>query len=344
MDLVSIFLLIIVVVAFSIVGYYFINDYLNYKTDAAKDLDTERKDRLGNVRYVVDSVNTVNTDIFHTFNSNVIRQNEKVAASTSMTSNLSVGLDSLFKLNTSGASFIPFSSLPGSVPVTDLQLIKHVTAISGMTMKDLSSNNQFTMCSSGPNPRCIQFPDANGNTLLTNIHSDKNIVLDGPTSMYNPLTMKYGADGPSSKFEIDNNGKLSVTATNMLLKDPSSQNENITDDFPSSFEIQGNLGSGNNLFKAGVAGDASRSMVVTATGDIILGGKHVIASMPSNYVQGGTDGIVIVPNAINNGNPEGTLYIAGNVRVSGSVTGNLGMNNLVSQTTSGAAVDPPVTP
>lgn len=354
MDLVSIFLLIIVVIAFGAIGYYFINDYLNYKDNSAKSLETERKDRLGNVRYVVDSVNTVNTDIFNTFNSNVARQNEQVAAATARTSNLSSGLDSFFKLTGAGGNAITFGSLPGTVPVTDMGLIKHVTAISGMTIKDLSSsNNQFTMCGTGTNPRCIRFPDSDGNTYITNLQSDKGILMDGPTTMTGPLTMKYGAGGPAVTMATSNTGSLNVTA-NSLKINPAGVGPFVQDAMlPEAntdpvLDIQSFDLSKNSLRVS--TGLTSQSMVVTANGDIILGGNHVIGTFPRGM--SGDSDLVIYPglgSSIRSGNQGNlsTLYIAGNVRVAGQFTSNIGMQNLFSQApvpTTPTPVPVPTTP
>jgi hypothetical protein len=110
---------------------------------------------------------------------------------------------SLFSLN-----------LPGSV-APDIHLMKHITMINGMTINDIGSNeyiDNVMFCSRGPNPRCIKFPDQDGNTVLTSLKSGSRIILDGDSDLQGVFNLK------SSGLQYGNiNGITSTTGTDMQI-------------------------------------------------------------------------------------------------------------------------------
>jgi hypothetical protein len=237
MELVAVIVMILVL--FSLIGVlaFLVYDYLKYKDEttlslqsASKSITNEKSERLSNLKYMVDQVNTVNTDIFNTFNSNMALQTSNIDTMRSNQDKMVSGLNTFltFSSNESipiGSGQISLINLPGVV-APDVRLIKHVTAVSGFTIKDLGnsvgSSNTAIFCSKDDPNRCIRFPDADGNTFLTSLKSDGSVVMGSKSEFRNELNFSYVNSGTVTQYgtikpTTTTNPDVIVDARNNLL-------------------------------------------------------------------------------------------------------------------------------
>lgn len=207
-------LLLALLAILSLVGIsiYFYMDFDKHKTSnevdfkkAETDLSKEKSDRLSNLSFVIDQVNAVNKDIkttydlanatqdnkLMTYGSNISVMNTSLTGmGTSMAmfnasltglstkvNGIETGFGSLLSLK-DGSTSVPLSTL-SSVASPNIDLIKNISVLSGMTIKDVQTSKQFKVCGGVPE-RCVSFPDAQGNTYLTGFGKDASVVLDAP--------------------------------------------------------------------------------------------------------------------------------------------------------------------
>lgn len=222
-------LVIMVIVLFALIGVlvFLILDYMKFKTETADNLvkasetvTNEKTERLANMKYIVDQVNNVNTDIYNTFSSNMTMYDKKVTDVSSSNVTMMNSLESVFGFKVEGADK-RILELPGGVK-PDLQLITNVTAISGMNITQLTSNVSTQFCSAIDSDRCIRFPDDNGNTYITSLYPNKQVVIDGDTVFRDKISYA-SADGNTtygeiSSFGTDNADMLLKTNKNMILQ------------------------------------------------------------------------------------------------------------------------------
>lgn len=115
---------------------YLTKDYIHTKekvdnnfTKAAESIKNEQTDRASSVNNVVDQVNSVNSSFYKDYQTNVSRidKNHK---------GLSDGIGAFIQVQESkdGGNALPFIHLP-STPDANVNLMRHVTAVSGLTSK-----------------------------------------------------------------------------------------------------------------------------------------------------------------------------------------------------------------
>ena len=194
------------------ISIYFYLDFDKHKISnqadfkkAETDLSKEKSDRLSNLSFVIDQVNAVNKDIKKTYDQANAAQDAKLktygdnistintsltgmgtsmamynASLTSLTTKVNgidSGFGSLLSLK-NGTKTVPLSGL-SSVTSPNIDLIKNISVLSGMTIKDVKYTKPFKICGGTPE-RCVSFPDAQGNTYLTGFGATSALVLDGP--------------------------------------------------------------------------------------------------------------------------------------------------------------------
>ena len=196
-----ILILIVIVVMLAIIGFviYFATDYFKFKktvdteiTAADKAIVTETSNRLSNLKYVVDQVNTVNADISNTFTSNMNKMNNRVGLvenkNTAILGSMNKSFGFTSNLNGTGVS-IDFLNLPSS-PVPNMNLLSHVTMMSGMNINGLNNaadpNHSMNLCFDANN--CIQLPNATGNTFFT---AQANKLVEMGADVQFDKTAKY---------------------------------------------------------------------------------------------------------------------------------------------------------
>lgn len=218
METAFVFILFIIILIILGVGGFFIYDYSKYKKDLDDKLvateksivanqgaiTTESKARLSNMKYVVDQINDTNLDIYNTFTSNVEDNKALTNALSDKQTKILAGIDSFLRFSTAPASpnvtagKLDLLSLPGA-PTANIDLIKHVTALNGMTFKELSSANNVKLCgisAEGVAPKCIELPNKDGNTVLTNLVDGRPMLLDADTQFTSNITLA-NANGAS---------------------------------------------------------------------------------------------------------------------------------------------------
>lgn len=191
MDGASFILALIAILALAGISIYFFMEFDKHKISnkedynkLATDINNEQSNRLSNMSSIVEQVNTVNDDIKKTYDEANASQDEKIT-------NLGVKLD---KIDTGFGSLISVTDLDTSTDLqlsniadfknVDYKLLKNVSVVGGMTIKDASATNSFKICGGEPE-KCIQFPDDNGNVFLTGISGGK-ILMGSDTDF------KYG--------------------------------------------------------------------------------------------------------------------------------------------------------
>lgn len=282
-------------------------DYTDHKNEVAKKfttaeakLSTEREDRLGNINYVVDKVNTVNSAIFADFTSNVDTQTKAHDALASSFNNLAGSLNGLMRFNTSSnlggsPAYVPLLNLPG-VGVVDIELMKHVTAMSGLTVKGMMTTSNVEICNSN---QCIKFPDSKGDTYLTSLTAGRSIVLDAPTTINSSLLLQGSAtESKPVTLKPSTGGVLNVVGDKVgISADPT---------WLPSAALHVMAATSQDPLRI-TTGGAADAILVNANGDIQIGGAQ---------------GPVLSKGADN------TLTITGNVAISGnlSVTGTGNIN------------------
>lgn len=243
MEIVSIILLIIILIALAAVVVFFLQDYFDHKKDvdtkfetSAKDLETERTDRAGNVKYLIDETNRINRDIYTEFTSNMTKQTADLTALGSNQNSLLSGLDKAFRFSSNalipGATpgYMSLLNMPGGSGVST-ELLTHVTAISGLTAKNLDAAHAFKLCapaSGNAAAKCMEFPNADGNIYLTSFDAAKDILIDGNTSLIGSLKFKSSAAdtapavvSPASGSVLNMSGAVSISPISATQTAPS---------------------------------------------------------------------------------------------------------------------------
>lgn len=169
---------------------YYMYDYYYYKmavmgeiTKTQQQVVSEKGERLGDVKSVVDQVNVAHDGISDEF----LKTRQMVHTTGSNLDALSAGLDSALSFY-AGENKIAIRDLPGATD-PDMHLLTHVSTLGGLSIKDLDKTKPFKICSKEKPEQCIEIPDANGNIYLRNLYDDRAIALDGQTMINAPLSM-----------------------------------------------------------------------------------------------------------------------------------------------------------
>jgi uncharacterized protein YxeA len=149
-------------------GIYFYMDMKDHKATNTnefehvnKNIEEEQKTRLGNIKYVVDQVNTTNEEMDTEYTAR-FEDLEKSAT----------GFGKLIK-TTNGTKDVADVADPQSI-----DLMKRVSVVGGMTIKDLQSGTKFSACGTGANASsCIEFPNQTGDTVLKGITGASSSVV-----------------------------------------------------------------------------------------------------------------------------------------------------------------------
>ena len=195
-------------IATAIILYYFIRDYTKYKTSLNTKLsksqsiiDSEKADRVGNLKYVVDQVNTINQEVASVAQDKITKQNKLAQQLDASQGNIIAGLNSAVSFTDANNTTIPLVNLPGA-DHPNMHLLKHVTATMGLTTNDLNVDGTLKMCSSKDPNKCISLADKDGNTYLTDIGaSPGSVILDA-------------RNGTNINNSVNLNGNIFLNSTN----------------------------------------------------------------------------------------------------------------------------------
>lgn len=173
----EIILVVLALIAIAGACIYFYTDMKDHKSSnntdfekVNKNIEEEETTRLGNIKYVVDQVNTTNTAMDTEYNNRF-----KFLEDTT------TGFGKLILAENASGSNVAFKD---DTTVSKLKLMRDVSVIGSMSIKDLrgtSTGNKFKACGIDTSAQCIQFPDDNGNTYLTGITGSNSSVVSGST-------------------------------------------------------------------------------------------------------------------------------------------------------------------
>ena len=224
MNILGIILFIVVILGLIGIISYFVYVYLQDAdiiegkiTSANKKIKDEQSNRVSNIKYVVDQVNTVNKDIAKEVtdnNASLLKslniQNSAITTNrelhnkqysglntsvTSIQSNVGKNSSNINNIVTGFGQYITFGGLTGtngynllnlpSSPPADINLMSKVNLLMGMTAKNLSpvSGSNINFCYGPDTKYCSSFPNKNGDTVIT-AAPDKAINLMGTTRVY----------------------------------------------------------------------------------------------------------------------------------------------------------------
>lgn len=180
-------------------AYTYITDRDTVNTKLSKvdtTLANETSNRLGNVKYVVDQLNTSLGDIAGVINSSNTKYLDSVSLLQGSNTALYSRHSNVSEYINIGSRASPLSlfDLPGKGNV-DINLLQNVNAVMNMTISGgltanagINANNlkaplttypssNATFCFGPDNKNCIQFPDKSGNTYITSPDATHDITM-----------------------------------------------------------------------------------------------------------------------------------------------------------------------
>jgi hypothetical protein len=336
---------------------YVLRDYSVHKesnvsdfSKATSDIAGERTDRLGNLKYIVDQVNTVNDDIYATLAKSAADSSSNVATLTGAQGRLVSGLDSFVRFTSNesvfaGAQTLGGQQVPGagafgagapspSFSIMNLpgtsgaspQLIQHTSFLSGITARDLRAGSAATAqfcapsATAGGAPRCIQFPNADGDTYLTPLADGKSILLDGPVAARGKLTFA-SAESVSGSGGAAVGPSLSSSGANVAALNISAAATSIGADVfaPGAvLEVRGSASGGvQPLMRISTATNASEAILVAANGDVS------VSSLSLRVPGSATTSATLTADPAGGLKITGDLSVLGKLTVSGGINGTL---------------------
>lgn len=197
MEAASIAVIVFIILALSAVVTYLIIDMnrqkqvLADKINAAHEaVQSEKSDRMSNVKYIVDQVNETNDDIYKSISNTVQEDKQNIKTLTNSHTDLVTSVNQFMAAAPTSTGYASTAS-SASIPISeykevinpDLRFLKRVSVTKGMTVSDVDFNNgpinDVKICSKVDPSNCLRIPDAKGNTVLTSVIPGKAIVLNG---------------------------------------------------------------------------------------------------------------------------------------------------------------------
>lgn len=330
MDALAVVVMLLALLALAGVVTFFLWDYFKHKDDndknfqeAASRIEAEKEDRLSNLKFVVDQVNDVNTDIYMTMSSNLSNVDTATSRVEKVQTDMLSGIDKFLRFNSnvsiSESPQVSLMNLPGT-STPDVQLIQHVTAVMGITATDLAPKNAVEFCNKNKT-KCIRFPDNNGDTYITSLDNNKNVVVDAPLRVHGDLKMMSTVSGTTTSVE---QATLSAVQNGVVLQTGKVGIGSSGFSNPSaSLHIQSVQGQ--DAFK--VSANASDAILVKADGELVTTKPISMRTNASDLSSVATFSI-----ADSTGNPsakvlkikasrvevDGDFSVAGNLEVTGS--------------------------
>lgn len=292
---------------------YFVKDYIEYKSQVntqfsvtESKVNAEKKDRLANLKYIVDQVNTVNDDISSTLDQQSTSQVDFAKKLDNSQANYLAGINSALGFTDKTGNHISLTDLPGSVQ-PNMQLLKNVTATMGLTAIDLQPDgNNVKFCSKKDPNKCIRFPDQNGNVYLTDfnhgsviIDSEKGATINNGINLTGGLNINASAGSPS--------GTINPGPNQLVFQSGKVGVGNFTSSAPNATLHVASQNAGDNLLQLS---SSSGQQVITITQDGIINIYKDSAKVGS--IEPTTTGLKLSANTVN---------ISGNLAVSGNITG-----------------------
>lgn len=232
MNTIAFIIILLIIIGIIFVLFHYIRDYLNYKSTvdtnlsvAQSAINSEKTDRVQNLKYIVDQVNTVNDQVYQVTNQNILNQQQIESQLDASQSNIIAGLNSAFTFTDSDNNPISIIDVPGYMQ-PNLTLLNNITATMDLTAKNMNLSGTAELCSANDPNKCIQFPDKNGNTYLTDMGSG-NIVLDAANgtnisnglNLYGNLNIKTASGVNSGLINSTNANNLNIQTNKLGVGD-----------------------------------------------------------------------------------------------------------------------------
>lgn len=307
---------------------FFVYDYFKHKDSNVKDfrdtsarIDTEKSDRLSNLKFVVDQVNDVNNDIYNTLSSNVSRLDVGQSNLLSVQNGMLGGIDKFIRFSSNvieggTAPTIKLTDLPGTT-TPNVELIQHITALMGVTVKDLdgTDGNKVEFCSKEDPNRCVRIPDSSGNMVLTGLKSQSSVIVDAP--LVANSSVQFAAPGSVSTNPVS----LSSDGSSMFVQGSKVAVGNGFTDPSAKLHIKTEDG----MDALKVSLPASDAILVSADGTLVT-------SQPIVMKTSLTDADNVARFSVENDTTNNTKYIklqTNRLHIQGdlSVSGNAKVNN-----------------
>ena len=133
MNTIAFIIILLIIIGIIFVLFHYIRDYLNYKSTvdtnlsiAQSAINSEKTDRVKNLKYIVDQVNTVNDQVYNVTNQNILNQQQIESQLDASQSNIIAGLNSAFTFTDSNNNPISIIDLPGYMQ-PNLNLLNNAT-------------------------------------------------------------------------------------------------------------------------------------------------------------------------------------------------------------------------
>ena len=315
METVAFIIIIAGLIVLASIIIYFIKDYVEYKSQintqfsvTESKVNAEKLDRLANLRYVVDQVNTVNDDIASTLDKETTNQNTLAQELDNSQKNYLNGLNSAFKFKDNSGNQISLTDLPGSVR-PNTEVLTNIIATMGLTAKDLEpTGNKVKLCSKKDPSKCIQFPDNNGNTYLTDIDNGA-VVIDGTngTVIKNGINLTGGLNINAAAGTPS--GQITPGPNQMVLKSSKIGIGNFTSSAPNATLHVTPQNAGDNIVQ--LSGSSGQQLITVAPDGII---NIYRGSAQVGSIEPTSTGLKLTGN---------TIELTGNLKVNGVINGTV---------------------
>jgi hypothetical protein len=322
MNTIAFIIILLMIIAIIVAIYHYISDYLNYKTTVNTGLsvtqsaiNSEKTDRVANLKYIVDQQNTVNSQIYNTVNSNIQSQSMFEAEIQASQSNIISGLNTVFKFSDSNNNIIPIDNVPGSAQ-PNLTLLNNVTAAMDLTANNMNIYGPVEMCSANDPTKCSRFPDQNGNVYLTDggngnivLDATKGTIVNNSMNLNGQLNIHSQSGNPGATLNPSTNG-INIQTAQLGVGDFTNIQPNATLHVNT---IPNNANHSPNVFQL-TRNNGQQILTVDNNGSIKIyeRGAHVGTIEPVDPSVDGLPGIKI--SATN-------VIVDGNLNVGGQITG-----------------------
>ena len=315
METIAFIIIILALIILSAIIIYFVKDYIQYKTlvntqfsVTESKVNAEKKDRLANLKYIVDQVNTVNDDISSTLDQQTDKQTNLASQLNASQANYLSGINSAFNFTDSNGKNISLPNLPGSVQ-PNMNLLTSVTATMGLTAKDLQPlGNSVKLCSKSDPNKCVQFPDQNGNVYLTDfghgsviIDSEKGATINNGINLTGGLNINAAAGSPS--------GTINPGPNQLLFQSSKVGVGNFASGAPNATLHVTSQNAGDNILQ--LSGSSGQQLITVAPDGIINIYKD---SAKVGSIEPTSTGLKLNAN---------TVTLSGNLTVAGNITGRV---------------------
>ena len=206
----TIFILIVIIILVIVYSRYHFKEYPpqfdREFADATTQVSQEKANRLNTLHNIVNQINPINVDIYNTLQQDTDQQNEFIRKMSEKEYRFTKNMNDVFEFVDSDGNNMYLSELPGNAQ-PNTQIFNNLNINNDINTNNLTTNQTFKICNTKKvrtdtltNDQsnisseyyrhhvmqdCIEFPDINGNTYLTDIgNNNGSIILDGQNGTF----------------------------------------------------------------------------------------------------------------------------------------------------------------